>query len=194
MEKCNLFDVMGQDIGQLSKGYRQRVGLAQAILHDPQVLFLDEPTSGLDPNQAGEVRQLISQLRREKTVLLSTHILSEARSICDRVIIIHKGRIAAHGKPEELAADASDRQKIILTLGYGTDRQQVKNILSALPGVFSAVYASGANEDVFEVSADIACGDIRGTIFKTAVEQKWPLLELRREMITLEEIFRNLTA
>lgn len=193
VEKCGLSEVIGRDIGHLSKGYRQRVGLARAILHDPPILLLDEPTSGLDPNQAAGVRDLISELRREKTVLLSTHMLSEARSVCDRVIIINRGKIAAQGRPDELASAAAREQKITIVLRRGQDREQVRRALSSLRGAASVSCSAEADGDSFTVVSDQAAEDMRGEIFRTAAGLKWPLLELRRERITLEEVFRNLT-
>jgi len=118
VEACALQEVVGQDIGTLSKGYRQRVGLAQAILHDPEILILDEPTSGLDPNQQREVHALIQSMRQHKTVLLSTHTLSEASTVCDRVIIIHRGRIAADGTPQSFGRPLDD---VFRELTMGSD-------------------------------------------------------------------------
>jgi len=109
---CGLKDVLLKNIGELSRGYKQRLGFAQAILHDPDVLVLDEPTSGLDPNQAREVRSLIRELKKEKTVILSTHILSEVQSVCDRVLIIHKGKIIASGTANELQSLVQSKEKV----------------------------------------------------------------------------------
>jgi ABC-2 type transport system ATP-binding protein len=111
---CGLEEVRHKDIGELSKGYRQRVGLAQAMIHDPEVLILDEPTSGLDPNQIVEIRNLIKQLGRAKTVILSTHILSEVQATCSRVLIIHEGKIVADGSPEQLQAEFQGAESITL--------------------------------------------------------------------------------
>jgi ABC-2 type transport system ATP-binding protein len=115
-EQCSLLDVMSKDVGELSKGYRQRLGLALAILHDPQILILDEPTSALDPNQQKEVRDLILRLKEKKTVLLSTHILPEAQRICDRILIIHKGRIVAQGTMDELQQKMTNGQTFYVRL------------------------------------------------------------------------------
>src|SRR6185295_10847270 len=116
VQVCGLATVVGKDVSELSKGYRQRLGLAQAILHDPEILILDEPTSGLDPNQQSEVRQLIQTLKQKKTVLLSTHLLSEAQSACDRVLIIHQGAIVADGRPEDLSKQFAGVQKLLVSL------------------------------------------------------------------------------
>ncbi len=194
IEKCGLSTVIGKDIGQLSKGYRQRVGLARAILHDPPILLLDEPTAGLDPNQAAEVRRLISDLRREKTVLLSTHILSEVRSTCDKVIIIHRGQLAAQGSLEELSAGASEGQKIIFSLKTGIDAEKIKQKISSIEGTASVSHCAQAGEEIFSVSMKSSAEDGRSLIFRTAADNNWPLLELRKETVTLEEVFRSLTA
>src|SRR5579864_2365504 len=132
IDVCGLANVVGKDVAHLSKGYRQRVGLAQAILHDPEILILDEPTSGLDPNQQLEVRQLIQTLKQKKTVLLSTHILSEAQSTCDRVLIIHQGRIAADGSPDVLGQRMGRSQKLLLELK--APAAEAEQTLAGLPG------------------------------------------------------------
>lgn len=194
VERCGLASVIGKDIGQLSKGFRQRVGLAQAMIHDPPILLLDEPTSGLDPNQAVEVRNLIAELRKEKTVMLSTHILSEVRASCDRVIIIHNGRIAAQGRPEELAASASPGQRLRLLLRGKADADSVRGTLSEMDGVSAVKVESGDDEVSFWVTAGSSTGDLREEVFKLAAKKRWPVLELYRETASLEEVFRNLTA
>ena len=194
VERCGLGAVLGREIGTLSKGYRQRLGLAGAMIHNPPVLLLDEPTSGLDPNQAMEVRGLIAELRKEKTVLLSTHILSEVRASCDRVIIIHKGKIAAQGSPKELEAGASQSHKLHLVLRSGGSQDKVLAELSAFSGVQSAQAQAKNGEIIFSMSVNSEAGDLRDRLFKFAVDKKWPVLELYRESVSLEEIFRNLTA
>ncbi|MBI4386340.1 MAG: ATP-binding cassette domain-containing protein [Elusimicrobia bacterium] len=193
--RCGLAAVVGKSIGELSKGYRQRVGLAAAIIHDPPILLLDEPTSGLDPNQALEVRGLIAELKREKTVLLSSHILSEVRASCDRVIIIHRGKIAAQGRPEELAASASrgDRLNLVVRRGAG-DLEEVRRALAGLPGVASLSMEAQDGEARFVIMGNPSAEDMRPMIYELAVAKKWPVLELYREAASLEEIFRSLTA
>ncbi|WP_228557484.1 ABC transporter ATP-binding protein, partial [Myxococcus sp. AB025B] len=124
VERCGLASVLGKDIHQLSKGYRQRVGLAQAILHDPDLLILDEPTTGLDPNQIVEIRSLIKELGREKTVILSTHILSEVQSTCDRVLIINDGRLVADDTPERLGKGEGGTVTVVLTSRAGAGLQE----------------------------------------------------------------------
>ncbi|MDD2774067.1 MAG: ATP-binding cassette domain-containing protein [Elusimicrobiales bacterium] len=187
--KCGLAQAAGKDIGELSKGYRQRVGIANAILHNPPVLLLDEPTSGLDPNQAQEVRALIGELRKEKTIMLSTHILPEAQSVCDRIMIIAGGKIAADAKTADLMACAQGGHKFVLTLANADD-SAVRQALLALPGAACCEYEEKAGEAVFTVSSE---NDLRAAIFRTAAGNNWPVLGLERRTASLEDIFRRLT-
>ena len=196
IERCGLGQVIGKDIGELSKGYRQRVGLAAAMVHDPPILLLDEPTSGLDPNQAVEVRELIAELREEKTVLLSTHILSEVQATCDRVIIIHKGKIAAQGTPQELGSAGAQEQRIHLVLrskNHGSE-DSVKEKLSGLPGVLAVASEAKDGELALSIRVKAESADLREKIFNLASEKKWPVLELYRESRSLEDVFRSLTS
>ena len=181
--RCGLRAAVGKRIWELSKGYRQRLGLAQAIVHDPEVLILDEPTSGLDPNQIDEVRGLIAELKRSKTVLLSTHILAEAEASCDRVLIVHHGRIAADGPPRSLAA-ASARRALRLQLKAPVDAAVAA--LAALPG--AAGCRAEGDSLVLESEADL-----REAVFALAVERRWPILALTQEAAGLEAAFRELT-
>ena len=193
VEKCGLGDALGKPVGQLSKGYRQRVGLAQAILHDPAILFLDEPTSGLDPNQARDVRELIRELKREKTVFLSTHILPEVQAMCDRVLIIHRGNIVASGTPSELSAAASGQAKITLTLkADGLKPQDAAEALKRVPGVETVAPRRSDEGLAVEVTPE-AGRDPREGIFKAVVEKRWTLLEMTRQGASLEEVFQQLT-
>ncbi len=187
VRSCGLRREVGSLVGELSKGYRQRLGLAAAILHDPKILILDEPTSGLDPNQVQEVRDLIGELRAEKTVLLSTHILSEVTATCDRVIIINSGKIVADGTPSQLAGNLSDKNRLHVELKGPA--QEVETALSALRGALF-LRREGAGSFVLESPADI---DLREQVFKIAVERRWPILGLRQEKLSLEEIFKALT-
>ncbi|MEK9145617.1 MAG: AAA family ATPase, partial [Elusimicrobiota bacterium] len=183
-------------IGLLSKGFRQRVGLAAAILHDPKVLLLDEPTSGLDPNQAREVRELILRLKSRKTVLFSTHILSEARSLCDRIMIIHKGRIAASGTQEELTRLGGGSSSLSLTLKTGAEgpsEAAVRDALAALGAVSSMETRTEGSELRVRLSVAADTGDIRESIFRCCVGRRWTLLELKREEASLEKLFHELT-
>lgn len=190
IEVCGLSAMVSKDIGHLSKGYRQRVGLAQSILHDPEILVLDEPTSGLDPNQQSEVRQLIQRLRQKKTVLLSTHILSEAQSTCDRVLIIHQGRIVADGTPEMLGRQAAGGQRLLLELRAPS--AAVKESLGALAGVVRA-QVQRESEGRVTVALETGENDVREAVFQLAVEKGWPILQMTPERLSLEEVFRHLT-
>lgn len=189
---CGLKEVIGKDIGRLSKGYRQRVGLAGAILHDPPILLLDEPTSGLDPNQTREVRDLILELKKHKTVLLSTHILSEVQASCDEVIILHQGKIAASGTPQSLAHAQGSR--ICVTFrSEGLSLPETAQAILKISGVSSVQTQEQNGEVTLEVLTGDAEHDIRGELFRIAAEKNWPLLELKRERASLEEVFRQLT-
>ncbi len=172
-------------IGALSKGYKQRVGLAQALIHDPEVLILDEPTSGLDPNQLLEIRQLIKSIGKEKTVMLSTHIMQEVEAICDRVIIINKGRIVADDLTKNLSEKA--RNKTMVTVEFATEIPP--DFFKSLEGIIH-YKNTGGNTWILEASAT---EDIREQLFQTAVKQNMTILSMQKEEIRLEEIFQNLT-
>ena len=186
---CGLQKELAKPAGALSKGYRQRLGLAQAILHDPPVLVLDEPTSGLDPNQIREVRELIAELGREKTVLLSTHILSEASELCSRLIIISAGRVAADGAPGQVEAAAAGRTRLYAALK--APPAEAREALSRLPGV-AAVEPAGGPDGGFRLECATGA-DPREELFALAAQRRWPLLELRVERASLEDVFRELT-
>lgn len=172
-------------IGALSKGYRQRVGLAQALLHDPSVLILDEPTSGLDPNQLLEIRSMIQEIGKEKTVLLSTHIMQEVEAICDRAVIIHMGKIVADDSTANLSKQTAGKDIIHIEFSGKVD----SNKLQKIKGVISIKPLEG-NSWVIEASQD---KDIRGDIFNFAVDNKISVLSLNREQQSLEEVFQALT-
>lgn len=174
-------------IANLSKGMRQRVGLAQALLHSPEVLILDEPTIGLDPGQIIEVRRLIQELGRERTVLLSTHILSEAQQICDRVLIINKGRIVAEDTPERLQARLAGAQRVILRVGG--DGDGLAELVRAVPGV-SRVAEMDSNTLEFEIDPGL---DTRPDVARAVVNHGFDLLEIRPVGMSLEDIFLQLT-
>jgi len=177
-------------IGTLSKGYRQRVGLAQAILHKPKLLILDEPTNGLDPTQIIEVRRLIKKLAKDATILLSTHILPEVEATCGRAVIIIRGRLKADATLSELAATSHAR----LVLDPSADAARVREGLEKLPGAASV---SSLTEDsghpAFRIEAE-GGADICPRIFTLAKEHDWPVRELNRETRTLEAVFNELTA
>lgn len=173
-------------IGDLSKGYRQRVGLAQSLIHDPEILILDEPTSGLDPNQLLEIRNLISTIGKEKTVLLSTHILQEVEAICDRVIIIDRGRIVADENADSLR-EKGGRQ--IQTIHIEIDTSSDLQIWESLPFI-QHVKSLGENQFLLETHES---RDVRGDIFNFAVNQGFTILSLSLKKKTLEEVFREIT-
>ena len=173
-------------IGSLSKGYRQRVGLAQAMIHDPKVLILDEPTSGLDPNQLVEIRKLIKDLGKEKTVIFSTHIMQEVQSLCDRVVIINNGNIVADGDISTLQNNVVGQSVVKVEFLQKVTTKQ----LSAIPNVLS-VNELGKNR--FQISASLQ-SDIRADIFAFAVQNNLVLLEMAKEISSVEDVFQQLTA
>ncbi|NOZ93421.1 MAG: ATP-binding cassette domain-containing protein [Acidobacteria bacterium] len=187
IERCMLADVRRQVIGTLSKGYRQRVGLAGALVHRPPVLILDEPTVGLDPNQIIKVRELIAELGRDHTVVLSTHILPEVEQVCERVLIIDHGAIVADGTPADLQTRLVGNPALRVELS-GTNGQ-AQEALAALPGVLQ-VTPAGADLYRIEHQADT---DPRESVFHLAVERGWVLTELVAERASLEDVFVRLT-
>ncbi|TFH26103.1 MAG: ATP-binding cassette domain-containing protein [Myxococcales bacterium] len=192
VEETSLGDVIGKAIGELSKGFRQRVGLAQALIHEPPVLILDEPMSGLDPNQASEIRELIREIGRERTVILSTHNLSEVQVTCGRVLIISRGEIVADDTPEELAARGG-KPRFVATL------RQNGHSAADIRGAFLAIGESQSVKDhaaVGEVIVEIVpkgSEDLRAHIFQAAVSANLVLLGLEQHDENLEDIFRQLT-
>lgn len=195
IELCGLGDVKHKDIGQLSKGYKQRVGLAQAMVHDPDVLILDEPTSGLDPNQIIEIRKLIKNLGKHKTLILSTHILQEVQATCDRVLIINKGEIVADGTPDQLQQRFQGQILIELVVkkDSSTNREAVLEVIRNIKGVDKAKFDSEDNKSwKFEISSGKGL-DIREELFNKIVGMKLIILGLHQEVTSLEDIFRELT-
>ena len=192
LKQCALHSVVGKKIGELSKGFRQRVGLAQSIIHDPEVLIMDEPTSGLDPNQVREIRDLILTLKIEKTLLLSTHILSEVKHTCDRVLIINKGKLVADGIPSELAGHMQNVTK--LEVSFKGPRADIEAALKILPAVKTVAFRPDALDSAqkFVIESDAGV-DLRETIFNLAVERKWPLMGMNQEKLSLEDVFQALT-
>jgi ABC-2 type transport system ATP-binding protein len=186
---CGLADVTRKLIGALSKGYRQRVGLADAMIHEPELLILDEPTIGLDPNQIRQVRELIKNLRRHHTILISTHILPEVEMTCSRVIIINKGKIEAMDTPENLRARISASGEIALEAKVENVKAVVSK-LRALAGVKDVTHHKVGDWTRFQLSA---ADDSRERIYELAVAEKWPLRELTRRGATLEEVFAEVT-
>lgn len=212
IESCGLVERRNQIIGQLSRGFRQRVGLAQAMIHDPQVLILDEPTSGLDPRQIVEIRELIKTLGKERTILFSTHILSEASMTCERLLIISKGKItgdvflsdgrAVSNQPFKNGDSTSASNNIekddtsVTTLAVkvsGTTTEEVLDVLKDIPQVISVEYTTTDSDEKFQVcySAEV---DIRANVAKSIIERGWDLLEMCPDEMRLEELFLTLTS
>jgi ABC-2 type transport system ATP-binding protein len=189
---CGINEVMHQPIDILSKGYKQRVGLAHAMMNDPEILVLDEPTSGLDPNQIVEIRQIIKQIGKEKTIILSTHILSEAEATCDRVVIINQGKIVADGSTESLKESAVDKKDIHLSL-KNASFQSVESLLSAIDGVTGVTRVEEADN---QLDVRLGCRssvDPRPAIYENIKQTDWVLLDFHQKAQTLETIFRELT-
>jgi ABC-2 type transport system ATP-binding protein len=187
LEKLHMEDRAESYISNLSKGMRQRIGLAQALVHDPEVLILDEPTIGLDPAQIIEVRNLIRELGKERTILLSTHILSEAQQLCDRVLIINKGHIVTEDTPERLQARLIGAQRVVLQCGGDTDG--IEKVVSQVPGV-----AGLTSKEDGRLEFETAPGnDPRSQVARAVVNAGYDLLEMRPVGMSLEEIFLQLT-
>ncbi|MCB1194962.1 ATP-binding cassette domain-containing protein [bacterium] len=193
IETCSLKEVLKKDIGQLSKGFKQRVGLAQAMIHDPDILILDEPTSGLDPNQIIEIRQLIKKLGKEKTIILSTHILPEVSATCDRVIIINEGQLVASGTPSELQEQAAGD-----TILYSSIKALKKDIESVLPTLdFVKEFRLIDTQDSFlryKIITQKTESDPGEQLFSAAVKNNWILSEIHKENLSMEDIFLKLTS
>ena len=189
---CGLGSVLNKRIEALSKGYRQRVGLAQAMIHDPDIVILDEPTSGLDPNQIVEIRELIKGIGTEKTVILSTHILPEVQASCDRVLIIHRGQLVADGTPDDLKASFAGAQQ--LKFGIQNASADVAEALKAWGKVnISSQEALDNAETLFTLTSEEK-SDLRPELYNLAVKNKWTLTELHRDQANLEDVFRQLTS
>jgi len=187
VERCLIGDVRRQVIGTLSKGFRQRVGLAGALIHQPPVLILDEPTVGLDPNQIIKVRELITELGRDHTVLLSTHILPEVEQVCERVFIIDRGRVVADGTPDALRTKLIGNPSLAVELKDANG--SARAALEALPGVV-AISDRGEGRFLLEHAAG---SDPREAVFRMAVERGWVLLALTPQRASLEDVFVRLT-
>jgi len=199
---CGLSGIMGKTISTLSKGLKQRVGIAHAMMTDPQILILDEPTSGLDPNQIAEIRDIIRSIGKEKTIIFSTHILSEAEATCDRIAIINKGRVVANDTTARLKQNATKASFIRLSLA-GPDEDQAMDLLTSIDETFTVNPTVPLEKDMvsFEIrsSGDASQGnisdntDIRSRIFLKIKETDWIMTELTRESQALEKIFQELT-
>lgn len=187
---CGLEGEKHKKIGELSRGYKQRVGLAQALIHDPQVLILDEPTSGLDPNQIIEIRELIREIGKEKTVILSSHILAEVEATCDRILIINKGRLVADGSSNDLRKRAQNKEILKLTIEDG-ERNTIFKALQAM-GNADLVDIISQSGNTFELQSKPGTSS-RRDIFQLCVEKGWVLTELTLTETKLEDVFRELT-
>ena len=192
MDRCLIADVQNRLIRNLSKGYRQRVGLAQAIVSDPHVLILDEPTIGLDPRQIAEIRSLIKSLAGEHTVILSTHILPEVSMVCSGVVIINRGGIVAQGPIDRLVEQFFPTARVeVEVVGPAA---AVRESMLAIPGVVRVEASAGADGAGRFVVESARGRDVRGEIFQLAAQQKWVLLELKPVGMTLEEVFIRIVA
>jgi len=190
LEMTGITDVQNQIIGTLSKGYKQRVGLADTLVHDPKILILDEPTIGLDPNQIRQIRGVIKGLGQKHTVLLSTHILPEVEMICDRVMIINKGKIVAMDTPTNLMKQLKTGSNLVLEIKG--DGEKIKNSLSKVDSVKTVTYREKDDANEFYVNGT-GDKDIREDIFNCIVKDNYILREMKRQTITLEEIFHQIT-
>lgn len=191
VRECGLPGVVHRTIGNCSKGYKQRIGLAAAMIHDPKILILDEPVTGLDPNQIVEIRSLIKRLGREKLVLMSSHILQEIQATVDRIIIIDHGKIVADGTSDELISDAQGMTQLHLEIS-NTEENSIQDMKATIPGV--NVKKVSKNGENFNVQLEYASGaDPRKEIFNHAVANSWIITEMRVTEKNLEDIFRNLT-
>ncbi len=191
-ELCGINEVMHQPISELSKGYKQRVGLAHAMMDNPELLVLDEPTSGLDPNQIVEIREIIKEIGKEKTVILSTHILTEAEATCDRIVIINRGKIVADGSSDQLKQSIGDQALITIAVEHA-DFESMKTLLNPISGVEQVTRLEEGNGAVRVKVSCRARQDLRADIYRRIKETDWVLLEFHQESQTLENIFRELT-
>jgi gliding motility-associated transport system ATP-binding protein len=195
-DRCNVADVKKKLLGKLSKGYRQRVGLAQAIIHNPDVLILDEPTAGLDPKQINETRDLIKGLAGDHTIILSTHILPEVEQTCEQVIIINKGKLVATDSVRELQARARGAESVLIEVAgrnASLEASLVQQKLEQVPGVSRVLHKEQSDRgSLFEIEGQKG-GLVRGDLARAIVESGWDLNELRPAAMSLEEIFLQLT-
>jgi len=190
LEMTGITDVQKQITGTLSKGYKQRVGLADTLIHDPKILILDEPTIGLDPNQIRQIRGVIKGLGQKHTVLLSTHILPEVEMVCDRVMIINKGKIVAMDTPANLMRQLKTGSNLVLEIRG--DGEKIKNSLSKVDTVQSVSYKKKDDANEFHINGN-GEKDIREDVFNCIVKDNYILREMKRQTITLEEIFHQVT-
>ncbi|MBQ4271918.1 MAG: ATP-binding cassette domain-containing protein [Clostridiales bacterium] len=194
LSMVRIVDVADRLVGNLSKGYKQRVGIAQALIGDPEILILDEPTVGLDPNQILEIRKLIRNLAKDHTIILSSHILSEVQAVCDRVVIINHGKVAAIDTITDLSKKLSGSSKLLLS--FKGPVKEVRNALQALPGI-TGINERISDSDIHEIDITISNekgSDVRTSIFYAMSKGGWPILEFRSLDPTLEEVFLSITS
>ena len=189
---CGINEVMHQPIGELSKGYKQRVGLAHAMMNDPEVLILDEPTSGLDPNQIVEIRKIIRQIGKEKTIILSTHILSEAEATCDRIVIINQGKIVADGSTENLKRSIGGQNFMDLSL-QNADFKTVEETFAGISGIEGVTRIAENNKTLNIRLSYQSTHDLRPEIYRKIRATEWIILDFHQKTQSLENIFRELT-
>ena len=190
---CGLESVIQKDIGELSKGYRQRVGLAQSLIHDPPILILDEPTSGLDPSQTIEIRNLIKEIGQEKLILFSTHILPEVAATCSRILMINNGQIVANGTLEDLVIQVRSEDIFHVAI-RSSEGDEITTKLKELDGITGVTHVKTDDGIVsYEITSTQEGYDASGAIFNAAVQNRWDLVELRQESIDLEHIFLHFT-
>ena len=191
VSECGLQGVVHRTVGNCSKGYKQRIGLAAAMIHDPKILILDEPVSGLDPNQIVEIRELIKKLGKEKLVLMSSHILQEIQATVDRIIIIHEGKIVADGTSEELISDSKGMTQLYLEIS-GSEENDIQDMKAVIPSItVHSIKKDGPLVDVILEYQNTV--DPRKDVFKYAVEKGWIITEMSASKRNLEDIFRHLT-
>ncbi len=192
VEECGLNGVVHRTIGNCSKGYKQRIGLAAAMIHDPKILILDEPVTGLDPNQIVEIRQLIRKLGKEKIVLMSSHILQEIQATVDRIIIINEGSIVADGSSDELLSDSSGKTELLLEV-TNAEENDISDMKATIPSIdIKSIQKENSSTNI-SINY-VATSDPRADIFNYAVEKKWSILQMVSSKQNLEDIFRNLTS
>jgi ABC-2 type transport system ATP-binding protein len=198
VEVCGLAQVLGKEIRHLSHGYRQRVGLAQALIHDPPILILDEPTSDLDPNEKAEFLEYLKQIGKQRTVLLSTHNLNEVEQACGRAIIVSKGRVVADGPLDEIRAKSGKVRYVVSVQEGGKaapKKTEIESALRSMRGVAKVSAITTATDEhahTYELAGD-KDRDLRPELFQLVVEKGWVLLELHKDTQTLEDVFRHLT-
>ena len=191
VSECGLQGVVHRTVGNCSKGYKQRIGLAAAMIHNPKILILDEPVTGLDPNQIVEIRSLIKKLGKEKLVLMSSHILQEIQATVDRIIIIDQGSIVADGTSEELIADSKGNSKLSVEV-HGADENDIQNMQAVIPSI--TVKNINKQDDKIIINLEYQNNsDPRKDVFNYAVEKKWVITEMTVTKRNLEDLFRNLT-